>query len=67
MKSETLMLTITLALAIALVGGLVVVPAIEQHADAANSISDARNKGQQGFVKSGGQGGSGGGNPGPPG
>jgi hypothetical protein len=36
MKSETtIMLTITLALAIALVvGGLVVVPAIEQHADA---------------------------------
>ena len=57
MKSEpTIMLTLTIALAIALVGGLVVIPAIE-HADAANSISDARNKGQRGFDKSGGQGG----------
>ncbi len=35
MKSETIMLTIALALAIAIVGGLVVVPAIDQQVHAA--------------------------------
>jgi hypothetical protein len=30
MKSETIMLSLTIALAIALVGGLIIVPAIEQ-------------------------------------
>ena len=34
MKSETIMLTIALALAIALVGGLIVVPAMTDEADA---------------------------------
>jgi len=34
MKSETIMLTIALALAIGLVGGLVVVPAMVQQAEA---------------------------------
>ncbi len=34
-------------------------PVIEE-VDAANGISDSRNKGKQGFAKSGGQGGSGG-------
>src|SRR5215217_6147917 len=42
------MLTIALALAIGLVGGLVVVPAI-QGADAANGILDLPNKGQRGY------------------
>lgn len=45
MKSETIMLTITLALAIVLVGGLVIVPALEetallQQAGAKNFISN---------------------------
>jgi hypothetical protein len=34
MKSETIMLTIALALAIALVGGLIVVPAMTDEAEA---------------------------------
>jgi hypothetical protein len=52
--TTSLMAMLTIALAIALVGGLVVVPAIEQ-AHAANSISDARNKGKQGDLSSGGK------------
>lgn len=58
LKSETIMLTLTIALAIALVGGLVVVPAAEQigllqqaHADkdgVPNSHSVGHGKGRSG-------------------
>ena len=55
-ETNYIMLAIVLAFGVFLVAGLVVVPAIDQ-ADAANGISDSRNKGKQGFAKSGGQGG----------
>jgi hypothetical protein len=50
MKSETMVLTFALALAIALVGGLVVVPAMEEA-----QAADDRNKGKQGEIKSDGK------------
>ena len=55
---NTLMLAVFIALGVVLVAGLVVVPAIHE-AQASNAISDSRNKGQQGFTKSKGNGGRG--------
>jgi hypothetical protein len=45
-NTNTLMLTIFVALGIMLVAGLVVIPAIHE-AHASNEISNSRNKGQQ--------------------
>jgi hypothetical protein len=50
LKSETITLAIDLAVAVALVGELIIVPAIEQ-ADAKNAVSESQNKRQQGALK----------------
>jgi hypothetical protein len=54
--TNTLVLATFMALGVMLVVGLAVIPAIDQ-AHARNPIASARNKGQQGFSSSGGQGG----------
>ena len=55
-QTNTLMLAIFVALGLVAVVGFVVLPAIDE-AHARNAIASARNKGQQGFRQSGGQGG----------
>jgi hypothetical protein len=55
-QTNTLMITLFIALGVMLVAGLIAIPAIDE-AHARNSIASERNKGQYGFVKSGGQGG----------
>jgi hypothetical protein len=57
-QTNTIMLGIFIALGVMLVAGLMVVPAIHE-AHASNDISNSRNKGQQGFTKSKGNGGKG--------
>jgi hypothetical protein len=53
---NTILAITALVVALALVAAFTVaIPALQAHAS--NGISDARNKGQQGFAKSGGQGG----------
>ena len=51
------MVAIFVALGVTLVAGLVLIPILEE-AQARSDIALARNKGQQGFEQSGGQGGS---------
>jgi uncharacterized membrane protein YjgN (DUF898 family) len=55
-QRSIIMLAVLTALGVVLVAGLIAIPAIDE-AHARSSIASARNKGQQGFVKSGGQGG----------
>jgi hypothetical protein len=53
---NTILIIIALIVALALVAAFTVsIPTLQAHAS--NDISDARNKGQQGFTKSGGHGG----------
>jgi hypothetical protein len=56
-QTNNLMVAIFVALGLIVVVGFVVLPAIDE-AHARNAIASARNKGQQGFTQSGGQGGS---------
>jgi hypothetical protein len=56
-QTNNLMFAIFIALGLVVVVGFVVLPAIDE-AHARNSIASERNKGQQGFAQSGGQGGS---------
>jgi hypothetical protein len=51
---EQILVAIFIALGVVLVAGLVVIPAIEE-AQARSDTALERNKGQQGFVQSGGQ------------
>ena len=55
-NTNTVMVATFVALGIMLVAGLIAIPAIDQ-AHARNAIASERNKGQQGFSQSGGQGG----------
>ena len=61
MNTSTTMIILLLASAAIVIGGLIAIPVIEA-ADAANAISEGRNKGQNGEIKSNGrrQGGGGG-------
>ncbi len=53
---DTIVAIMAVVIALGLVAAFTIaIPVLQTHAS--NSISDARNKGQQGFAKSGGQGG----------
>jgi hypothetical protein len=57
MNQTNIVMMFAIFLVAALAVGLVVIPVLEE-AHARSAIASARNKGQQGFIKSGGQGGS---------